>query len=84
METKYKKIYQITTNMMDCHDCLKMSTLLDIAQEVAGDHADELGCGFEVMIKQNLIWVIVRNYVEILKKPVNFKILKRLKLLLIL
>ena len=73
METKYKKIYQITTNMMDCHDCLKMSTLLDIAQEVAGDHADELGCGFEVMIKHNLIWVIVRNYVEILKKPVNFK-----------
>lgn len=73
MQKTYRKTYQITTNMLDCHDCLKMSTLLDVAQEVAGDHADELGCGFETMIKQDLIWVIVRNYVEIIKKPINFK-----------
>lgn len=73
MQKTYRKTYQITTNMLDCHDCLKMSTLLDVAQEVAGDHADELGCGFETMIKQDLIWVIVRNYIEIIKKPINFK-----------
>lgn len=73
MQKTYRKTYQITTNMLDCHDCLKMSTLLDVAQEVAGDHAEELGCGFEIMIKQDLIWVIVRNYVEIIKKPINFK-----------
>lgn len=73
MQKTYRQTYQITTNMLDCHDCLKMSTLLDVAQEVAGDHAEELGCGFETMIKQDLIWVIVRNYVEIIKKPINFK-----------
>ena len=73
MQKTYRKTYQMTTNMLDCHDCLKMSTLLDVAQEVAGDHAEELGCGFETMIKQDLIWVIVRNYVEIIKKPINFK-----------
>ena len=73
MHKTYRKTYQITTNMLDCHDCLKMSTLLDVAQEIAGDHAEELGCGFETMIKQDLIWVIVRNYVEIIKKPINFK-----------
>lgn len=73
MQKTYRKTYQITTNMLDCHDCLKMSTLLDVAQEVAGDHAEELGCGFETMIKQDLIRVIVRNYVEIIKKPINFK-----------
>ena len=73
MQKTYRKTYQITTNMLDCHDCLKMSTLLDVAQEVAGDHAEELGCGFDTMIKQDLIWVIVRNYVEIIKKPINFK-----------
>lgn len=76
MQKTYRKTYQITTNMLDCHDCLKMSTLLDVAQEVAGDHAEELGCGFETMIKQDLIWVIVRNYVEIIKKPINFKEIK--------
>ena len=69
----FKKKYQITTNMLDCTDSLKASTLLDIAQEIAGDHAEELGCGFKTMIDQNLIWVIVRNYVEIYKKPQNFK-----------
>lgn len=73
MQKTYRKTYQITTNMLDCHDCLKMSTLLDVAQEIAGDHTEELGCGFETMIKQDLIWVIVRNYVEIIKKPINFK-----------
>ena len=73
MHKTYRKTYQITTNMLDCHDCLKMSTLLDVAQEIAGDHAEELGCDFETMIKQDLIWVIVRNYVEIIKKPINFK-----------
>ena len=73
MMKTFKKKYQITTNMLDCTDSLKVSTFLDIAQEIAGDHAEELGCGFETMIKQDLIWVIVRNYVEIYKKPQSFK-----------
>ena len=55
MQKTYRKTYQITTNMLDCHDCLKMSTLLDVAQEVAGDHAEELGCGFETMIKPRFV-----------------------------
>lgn len=72
MNEKFTKTYQITTNMMDKNDVIKVSTLLDIAQKIAGKHADVLGCGFEPMIKQNLIWVVVRNYVEIYKEPKNF------------
>lgn len=72
MNKKFTKAYQITTNMIDKNDVIKVSTLLDIAQEIAGKHADVLGCGFEPMIKQNLIRVVVRNYVEIYKEPKNF------------
>lgn len=72
MNKKFTKAYQITTNMMDKNDVIKVSTLLDIAQEIAGKHADVLGCGFEPMIKQNLIRVVVRNCVEIYKEPKNF------------
>ena len=72
METRFKKSYQITTNMFDKNDIIKVSTLLDIAQEIAGQHAEILGCGFKAMIEKNLIWVIVRNYIEIYKTPKNF------------
>ena len=72
MGKTFKKTYQITTNMFDRNDTIKMSTLLDIAQEIAGQHAEELGCGFQTMIDKNLIWVIIRNYVEVYKKPKNF------------
>lgn len=72
METKFKKKYQITTNMFDKNDTIRVSSLLDIAQEIAGQHAEELGCGFQAMLDQNLIWVVVRNYIEIYKTPKNF------------
>lgn len=72
MESKLEKTYQITTNMFDKNDTIKVSTLLDIAQDIAGQHAEVLGCGFKTMLEKNLIWVIVRNYIEIYKKPQNF------------
>ncbi len=57
--------FRITTNLRDCYDDLKMSSILDLSQEIATIHADILHVGFEDMIKDNLIWVIVRNKYEV-------------------
>lgn len=57
--------FTITTNFRDCYDDLKMSSILDLTQEIATHHADILHVGFDDFISKNLIWVIVRNKFEI-------------------
>ena len=63
--------FTITTNLRDCFDELKMSSILDLTQEIATHHADILHVGFNDFIKDNLIWVIVRNRFEIIKDISN-------------
>ncbi len=74
----FEETFRITTNMVDEEDNLKLSSILDIAQNIAGDHATELKIGFSDFIKQDLIWVLVRNKVEIVKEVNDPKIVKAL------
>ena len=67
LDFKYSKNFTITNNLLDCHDYLKMSSILDVSQEIAGRHADLLSVGFNDFIKKDLIWIVVRNKFEILK-----------------
>ncbi len=66
----YSKTLFITTNDLDSNNDLKLSSILNYAQYVASKHADTLSLGYEDLIKKDLIWVVVRNYFEILK-PIN-------------
>ena len=65
MSDSYSKIFTLTTNSYDCYDRIKPSTFADLMQNTAGEHASILGVGFDDFIKQDLIWIIVRNYMEI-------------------
>ena len=67
MEMKYTKEFTVTNNMLTKSDYIKNSSILDIAQEIAGEHAISLHLGYDDLIKENLLWVVVRNYVEIYK-----------------
>lgn len=60
-----KEEFSITTNLRDCYDDLKMSSILDLTQEIATHHANILHVGFDDFISKNLIWVIVRNKFEV-------------------
>lgn len=68
-----EKEYLITSNMVDKNDNLKMSSILDFSQEVASNHGDIMGIGFDDMIKRGLIWVIARNKMFLFKNPHNPK-----------
>ena len=70
MICQYKKRYTITTNMLDANDNLRLSGIFDISQRIAGEHAEIIGCGFNKMIEQNLIWVVTRHYIEF-SRPVK-------------
>lgn len=69
----FEASFKITTNLRDCYDYIKPSTILDLSQEIACDHADILHVGFDDFIKNNWIWVIVRNKYVILKHVKNLK-----------
>lgn len=63
----YEKSYSFRTTDFDCNDKIRISALLDIFQYVAGLHAQQLGVGFEAMIKQGYYWVISKIEFDILE-----------------
>ncbi|MCI6789301.1 MAG: thioesterase [Mollicutes bacterium] len=65
--------YVITTNMLDCYDRLKLSSILDLTQAISGEHADLLDIGFSNFIKKGLIWVVIRTKFEFFDNPKNIK-----------
>lgn len=71
MNEKLNKTFTITNNLYDTNDILKPSSVFDLSQEISGDHANLLKCGFNEFIAQDLIWVVVRNYLEIIE-PIKF------------
>lgn len=75
-EKELTKEFTITTNLRDCYDNLKMSSILDFTQEIAALHADVLNVGFKEFFEKNLIWVIVRNKFEIVGSCFNLSKVK--------
>ena len=66
MELLYKTNYRLRpSDFRPKNDTLSSTTLLDIFQDLAGDHATKLGLGFEDFIKRDLIWMIVSTRYEI-------------------
>lgn len=61
-----EKEYNLRTSDFDYRDRIKISSILDLFQEIAGQHALELGCGYDETIKNNEVWLLVRQKLEIL------------------
>lgn len=70
MNKIYCETFALRTSDFDCYGQIKPSAVLDLFQEVAGAHANELGIGFEALLEKNLLWVLVK---------VKFKIEKEIK-----
>ena len=65
MDSIYKKVFTITNNQLDKNDHLTIGSILDISQEISGNHADSLNVGFDDLQKRKLFWVVVRNHIEV-------------------
>lgn len=66
---KFIRYARLRNSDFDCNDVLLPSAVLELFQDIAGEHADELNIGYKDLFKKNLIWVIVRTKLEILKNP---------------
>ena len=68
MENRYMQKIHLRTSDFDTFGRIKPSAVLDLFQEVAGAHAEELGIGFESLSKNNLLWVITKVKYEVVGK----------------
>lgn len=65
----YEQTVNLRTNDFDTYDQIKTSALLELFQDIAGLHAEQIGIGYEASLKSNHIWVLVRNKLEIFENP---------------
>lgn len=69
MEMKFKTEIVLYASYFDFNDNISTKSILNIFQDVASIHAEELGIGYLPMLKQNLYWVLSRIKVDIIKMP---------------
>ncbi len=65
MDAIWTDRYRVTSYLVDCHKQLSLNGLLNLIQEAAWEHADRLGYGYGVMLKQGLMWALIRQKARI-------------------
>jgi len=66
MKEQWEKEIYLRGSDFDSLERLKPSAVLDLFQDVAGEHADHLGIGFGDMLEKGLLWVVARAKFELL------------------
>ena len=65
--------YILRAGDFDKFDRIKPSAVLDLFQDAACQHAEELGLGFDAMLKQGYLWVLVRVKFNIAEQPRRYQ-----------
>jgi len=66
---KYKTKITLFYSYFDFNDRLSTKSILNIFQDVASIHGEELGVGYLPMLEKNLYWVLSRIKIDIIKMP---------------
>ncbi len=66
----YTLPYTVRSRDVNMFQHMRLSQLFELLQEAATDHSELLGAGVGVIRKQNLMWVLARQSVEIARMPV--------------
>ena len=69
MEGGLEKLYDIYGTMTDCYGELKLSALLYLAQDAAGEHCKELALDWDTMAQKQMFWAVIRHRVQITRLP---------------
>ena len=69
MEGGLEKLYDIYGTMTDCYGDLKLSALLYLAQDAAGEHCKELALDWDAMAQKQMFWAVIRHRVQITRLP---------------
>lgn len=66
---KYSTKITLYNSYFDINDRISIKSILNIFQDVASIHAEEIGVGYKAMLDKNLYWVLSRIKIDILKMP---------------
>jgi len=66
---KYTTEITLYNSYFDINDRLSAKSILNIFQDVASIHAEEIGVGYNAMLDKNLYWVLSRIKFDIIKMP---------------
>ena len=69
MKSVFERQFNLRASDFDCYVRMTPSAILDLFQEVAGAHAEDLGIGFYPLLEQKMLWVIVRVKYQVIKQP---------------
>ncbi len=73
MRKLWQREYILRASDFDKYDKIKPSAVLDLFQDAAGQHAEEIGVGFADLIKHGYMWVLVRTKFEIINAPTRYQ-----------
>jgi len=68
-QMKYATKITLYNSYFDINDRLTPKSILNIFQDVASIHAEEIGVGYRAMIEKNLYWVLSRIKFDIIQMP---------------
>lgn len=69
MEKLWQNEYSFRGCDFDKFGRVKPSAVLELFQDAAGNHAEELGLGFDAMLERNYLWVMTRVKFKVLAQP---------------
>ena len=73
MRTLWEKEYVLRASDFDKFGQIKPSAVLDLFQDAAGQHAEEIGVGFKAMLERSYLWVLTRIKFKILSCPKSYQ-----------
>lgn len=73
MKRLWEKEYYLRASDFDKFSQIKPSAILDLFQDAAGQHAEELGLGFDEMIKHSYLWVLTKIKFKIISQPSSYQ-----------
>ena len=73
MSNLWSKTYTLRTGDFDKFGRIQPAAVLDLFQDAAGQHGEELGVGFDVMLQRSYLWVLVRVKFRILHAPHRYQ-----------
>lgn len=73
MDRLWQKEYTLRVNDFDKYNRIKPSAVLELFQDAAGQHAEQLGVGFKAMLDRSYLWVLTRIKFKIIADPYSYQ-----------
>ncbi len=61
--------YRVDTTMIDFSQHLALDKLLGLLQDIATEHAELLGLGYESLLEKGFFWVLIQQRLRLWQKP---------------